>query len=179
LLNDFALVTYIPDPLARFLDDLRSELVPGFLPHAHVTVLPPRQLTAAPEAMIEAIRSHIYDFAPFEIQAGQVEVFDKTDVVFIGLAKGQDELRQMHGALNSGPLAANEPYPYHPHITLAQELTHEESVRLAGLARRRWSEYPYQRAFQVDSFAFVQSVGQNLWLDLARFELAPAPSVRR
>jgi len=30
-LNVFALVIYIPDPLGRFLDDLRRELVPGSL----------------------------------------------------------------------------------------------------------------------------------------------------
>lgn len=179
MLNDFALVTYIPDPLARFLDDLRKELVPGFTPHAHVTVLPPRQLTAPPEVLIDAIRSRMYEFAPFEIQAAQVEVFAETDVVFIGLSKGQDELRRMHRAMNTGPLAYDEPYPYHPHITLAQELSHGQAVELAELARRRWSEYPYQRAFQVDSFAFVQNVDRNLWLDLARFELAPAPSVHR
>ena len=43
-LNVFALVIYIPDPLGRFLDDLRTELVPGCNPHAHVSVLPPRPL---------------------------------------------------------------------------------------------------------------------------------------
>ena len=43
-LNVFALVIYIPDPLGRFLDDLRRELVPGCNPHAHVSVLPPRPL---------------------------------------------------------------------------------------------------------------------------------------
>ena len=40
-LNVFALVVYIPDPLGRFLDDLRRELVPHYNPHAHVSVLPP------------------------------------------------------------------------------------------------------------------------------------------
>ncbi len=43
-LNVFALVIYIPDPLGRFLDDLRTALVPGCNPHAHVSVLPPRPL---------------------------------------------------------------------------------------------------------------------------------------
>src|SRR2546430_17316912 len=43
-LNVYALVIYIPDPLGRFLDDLRRELVPDYNPHAHVSVLPPRPL---------------------------------------------------------------------------------------------------------------------------------------
>src|SRR5215472_12727665 len=40
----YALVIYIPDPLGKFLDELRRELVPGCNPHAHVSVLPPRPL---------------------------------------------------------------------------------------------------------------------------------------
>ena len=40
-LSQFALVSYIADPLAGFLDDLRVELTPDCNPHAHVTILPP------------------------------------------------------------------------------------------------------------------------------------------
>src|SRR5271157_1965000 len=43
-LNVFALVIYVPEPLGRFLDDLRRELSPASNPHAHVSVLPPRPL---------------------------------------------------------------------------------------------------------------------------------------
>jgi 2'-5' RNA ligase len=178
LINNFALVTYIPDPLGKFLDDLRRELAPGFVPHAHVTILPPRPLSATPQAAIEAVRSRIYDFAPFEIEAGQVEVFQKSDVVYLSVGQGHQELLAMHRAMNVGPLAYKEPYPYHPHITLAQDLTHEQSVRLAELARRRWSAYPYQRMFPLETMVFVQSSVQKLWFDLARFELDHAPSVR-
>ena len=42
VVNSFSLVAYIPDPLRKFLDDLRRELVPGCVPNAHVTILPPR-----------------------------------------------------------------------------------------------------------------------------------------
>jgi 2'-5' RNA ligase len=178
LINNFALVTYIPDPLGHFLDDLRRELVPGFVPHAHVTILPPRSLSATPQVAIEAVRSRIHDFAPFEIEAALVEVFSETDVVYLRLGRGRRELLQMHEAMNVGALACKEPHPYHPHITLAQDVTHEQSIELAALARRRWSEYPYQRMFLVESLAFVQSSVRKLWFDLAHFELDHAPSVR-
>jgi 2'-5' RNA ligase len=179
LINNFALVTYIPDPLGKFLDDLRRELVPSFIPHAHVTILPPRPLCAAPEIAIEAIRIHIQDFAPFEIEAAQVEVFPTSDVVYLGLGRGRRQVQQMHHSLNVGALACKEPFPFIPHITLAQDVTHEQSIELAQIARRRWSEYRYQRVFPVESFAFVQSSAQKLWFDLARFELDATPSVRR
>jgi 2'-5' RNA ligase len=179
LINSFALVTYIPNPLGKFLDDLRRELVPGCVPHAHVTILPPRRLSAAPEAAIETIRSLIGDFAPFEIEAGPVQVFAETNVVYLGIGRGQQDLLDMHPAFNVGPLYYQEPYPYHPHITLAQDLTPQQSVDLASLARRRWREFRHSRAFTAEALVFVRSTNGKLWVDLAQFQLDQAPSIRR
>jgi 2'-5' RNA ligase len=179
LVGIFALVAYIPDPLRKFLDDLRRELIPGCIPAAHVTILPPRPLSGTPQEAIETLSSRIPDFSPFEIETGEVQVFPVSDVVYLSLKKGAKDLLQMHPALNVGPLKYQEPFPYHPHITLAQNLTHEQSIELAAVARRRWSEYPYPRGFSVESLVFVQNSRGSLWVDLANFQLAPAPSVRR
>jgi 2'-5' RNA ligase len=179
LVNAFALVTYLPDPLGKFLDDLRRELVPGCVPHAHVTVLPPRPISATPQVAIETVRSHISDFVPFEIELGQVQVFPETDVVYLSIVRGFKELLQMHRALNVPPLQYKEPYPYHPHITLAQDLTRQQSIELESLARRRWSEFPHPHAFKAESFVFVQNRARNYWIDLAQFHLDQAPSIRR
>src|SRR5439155_16619979 len=88
LVDSFALVSYIPDPLHRFLDDLRRELVPACVPHAHVTILPPRPLSGTSEAAIETIRARICDFSPFEIEAGDVVVFPVSDVIYIEIKQG-------------------------------------------------------------------------------------------
>src|SRR5579872_1807511 len=133
--NLFALVFYIPDPLGQFLDDLRRELVPGCLPRAHVTVLPPRKLSADTGPAIERARAVASEFPPFEIVAGAVEMFPTTDVIFIGIKQGERELQEMHRALNQGPLAFDEPFSYHPHITLAQELPPGRVQPLFDLAR--------------------------------------------
>jgi 2'-5' RNA ligase len=177
--NAFALVTYLPDPLGKFLDDLRRELVPGCVPHAHVTVLPPRPLSATPQIAIETVRSHISDFAPFEIELGEVQVFSETAVVYLGIGRGYKELLEMHRALNVAPLHYKEPYPYHPHITLAQDLIQQQSIELETVARRRWAEFPHPRRFKAESFVFVQNRARNFWIDLAQFHLDPAPSIRR
>ena|SRR5215831_6940363 len=179
LVNSFALVAYIPNPLRKFLDDLRRELVPGCVPAAHVTILPPRPLSGTPGVAIETIQARIHDFSPFVIETGEVVVFPVSDVVYLGIKQGRQQLLQMHPALNVGPLKYREPFPYHPHITLAQNLTHQQSVELATVARRRWSEYTYPRVFPVESLAFVQNTVRNLWIDLAHFQLEPAPSIRR
>ena len=177
-LNLFALVAYLPDPLRKFLDDLRKELVPGCAPHAHVTILPPRPLSGTPQSAIETVRSHIVDFAPFEIRTAEVETFAVSDVVYLAIGAGRQNLIEMHQALNVGPLEFQETFAYHPHITLAQDLTRQESIELMALARRRWAEYPHTRVFPVESLVFVQNVTGNVWLDLAQFQLDRAPSVR-
>src|SRR5436305_5191124 len=177
--NAFALVTYLPDPLGKFLDDLRRELVPGCVPHAHVTVLPPRPLSGTPQAAIETVRSHISDFAPFEIELGQIQVFPETDVVYLSILAGHKQLLQMHRALNVAPLHYDEPYPYHPHITLAQDLTRQQAIELESRARQRWAEFPHPHRFKAESFVFVQNRARNYWIDLAQLHLDPAPSIRR
>jgi 2'-5' RNA ligase len=177
-LNQFALVIYIPDPLARLLDELRLELVAGCRPRAHVTVLPPRPLQNV-EAALKAVRSMSPEFPPFDIELGDVEVFPKTNVIYIGLRQGEDEMRAMHEAMNTGPLAFDEPYAYHPHITLAQEFDAAETARLDTLARKRWQEYDGPRAFRAETVEFVQNTARKCWLDLADFDLGLPAAVRK
>src|SRR6476469_543904 len=108
--NSFSLVAYIPDPLRKFLDDLRRELVPGCVPNAHVTILPPRPLSGTEAEAIETIRSRLPDFPPFEIETGEVVVFPVSDVVYLSIKEGRKQLFQMHPARNTGPLNYKEPF---------------------------------------------------------------------
>src|SRR6266705_2495714 len=94
LVNCFSLVTYIPDPLRKFLDDLRRELVPGCVPAAHVTILPPRPLSGTPQEAIDTIRARIPSFSPFEIETGEVVVFPISDVVYLSIKEGHKRLLQ-------------------------------------------------------------------------------------
>ena len=174
-INLFALVVYIPDPLARFLDDLRKELVPGCLPHAHVTILPPRPLCHDIGAATEQAQSVVSEFAPFEIVAGDVEIFPETDVIHIGIKKGDRELREMYRALNRGALAFKEPFPYHPHITLAQGLAPGAAQPLYEIARKGWAAYKFSKRIRADHASFVQATTLQTWVDLADFRLAGVP----
>ena len=170
-INLFALVVYVPDPLARFLDDLRKELTPGCLPRAHVTILPPRSVAIGAAAATEAARAVASGFAPFDIVPGDVEIFRTTNVIHIGIKEGERELREIYRALNQGPLASTEPFPYHPHITLAQDLTPEQVKPIQQLARKRWAAFRASRRFRAERACFVQSRADAAWLDLAEFRL--------
>jgi len=170
-LNVYALVIYVPDPLGRFLDDLRRELVPAYNPHAHVSVLPPRPLRGDDRAAAERVRALMSGWRPFNVELTTLQVFPVTDVLYLEVGAGDSELRRMHAAMNTGPLEFHEPFAYHPHVTVAQEVPHDEVVSLAEAARRRWQEYKGARTFRADRAVFVQNTKQNVWLDLAGFSL--------
>jgi hypothetical protein len=177
LLNVYALVIYITGPLGKFLDDLRRELVPHCNPNAHVSVLPPRPLAVDWQVAAEQVRACVSEASPFEIQLGGLQMFPVTNVIYIELARGADELRRMHAMMNTRSLESAEPFQYHPHITLAQELDPDDVDRTHALAHRRWSEYTGPRSFSAVHATFVRNTMGNCWVDLAGFPFnASVPS---
>jgi 2'-5' RNA ligase len=170
-MNVFALVIYIPGPLGGFLDDLRRELVPHYNPHAHVSVLPPRPLQVDWQEASEQARALTEGWAPFDVELTSIQVFQRTEVIYIEIGGGAGQLYDLHAAMNRSALAFAEPYEYHPHITLAQEIPHERVSELTDLARRRWQEYQGSRVFRADRAVFVQNTSENCWIDLAEYSL--------
>src|SRR6185437_13448775 len=130
-IGQFALVAYISDPLARFLDDLRLELTPGARPHAHVTILPPRPLYEELKDTVQKIAENIKGSAPFRIDLGEIEIFESSRVIYLGLVRGVNELRRLYTALNCGCIQYTENFPYHPHITIAQNILPADLARAA------------------------------------------------
>ncbi|HEY2018971.1 MAG TPA: 2'-5' RNA ligase family protein, partial [Bryobacteraceae bacterium] len=100
------------------------------------------------------------------------------EVLYLEVGAGASELRRMHAAMNSEALEFEEPFPYHPHVTLAQEVPHENVAEMRDLACRRWAEYPGKRVFRADRAVFVQNTMDNCWLDLAEYSLGARLSRR-
>src|SRR5437879_7256102 len=155
--NMFALVIYIPDPLGRFLDDLRRELVPGCNPHAHVSVLPPRPLAGDWEAAREQVRTLAESWTPFDITLSAIAKFPVTNVIYIELGKGAAEMYGLHSLMNTEALRFAEPFEYHPHITLAQEIPADSVADVHRRAREMWDSYTGPRTFRAERAAFVQN----------------------
>jgi 2'-5' RNA ligase len=174
--NQYALVSYIRDPLGSFLDELRLRLTPECRPHAHITILPPRPLRAPEELAEGEIRETSSQFHCFEVQLGSVKLFEATEVIYIEVDCGARELRQMHQTLNAGAVHFDEPYDFHPHITLAQNLPHEDVAETLRLARQYWSEWKGKAVFPIEALSFVQNTDGNVWLDLIQIRLAPEPA---
>jgi 2'-5' RNA ligase len=170
-LNVFALVIYIPGPLGQFLDDLRRKLVPGCNPHAHVSLLPPRPLAVDWPVASNQVRNVLKSWTPFEVELTGVETFAVTDVIYLGVGAGAAGLCEVHQAMNTGLLEFQEPFAYHPHVTLAQELPRDTVASTRELAHLLWREYTGPRRFLADHAAFVQNSLGNSWIDLAEYSL--------
>jgi 2'-5' RNA ligase len=170
-INSFAVVAYIRGPLAGFLDGLRAELVPGCVNRAHVTILPPRPLIGDVPEVLELIGDRVQDVPAFQIEATRIRVFPITQVIYADIASGTSALTELHDRLNVDGLFFEEPFEYHPHLTLAQGLEAGEVTPLVELAERRWREFPHSRTFVVDNITFVQNTLDNRWLDVAQWKL--------
>ena len=173
-LNVFALVIYIPDPLGSFLDHLRRELVPHYNPHAHVSVQPPRPLAVSWQTASAEAAALTAGWEPFEVELTEVSIFPVTGVIYLEVGHGSQELRRMHAAMNTTSLSFQEPFAYHPHITLAQELPLDQVPAVRDLAAHRWKEYRDRRAFQAAHAMLVQNTLSNCWIDLAEYALGTA-----
>lgn len=167
----FALVAYLPEPLAGFVDRVRHELAPGCRLRAHITILPPRQLTCGVAVASRELQAVLSQARAFRMQAGQVEVFPVSDVVYLSIGAGRQELEDLHARLNQGRCLASELWNYQPHVTLAQQLTSAEVSRAREVAAQRWREYAGPREFPLDHVTFVQGSPERGWVDLESWEL--------
>jgi 2'-5' RNA ligase len=174
-LNVFALVSYIPAPLGEFLDRLRRELVPSDDPRAHVSLLPPRPLAGGWRQAWDEVRNTLQRRPAFDVELTGIRTFPVTDVIYLEVGAGAAELCEIHAAMNSNSLAFEEPFAYHPHVTLAQDISHQHVADLIKLAERRWQEFRGQRSFRAERAVFVQNTISDRWLDLAEYRLSSTP----
>jgi 2'-5' RNA ligase len=174
VIDSYALVTYIPDPLGSFLDELSRSLIPGCSAHAHVTLLPPRHLNGTVEEAKEVLSTESRTISPFELQITDIEIFDITSVIYANIGLGRSRLLEIHKQLNVGALAFHEQFAYHPHVTLAIDTDHADIYALADRAREHWHEYSGSRRFVVDALHFVHNVGMKDWEEIAVYDLVGA-----
>jgi 2'-5' RNA ligase len=173
--QQFALVSYLPDPLAEFLDSLRSELVPDCTARSHVTILPPRPAQCGPKQALKEIRKNARQFDPFTLRLGEICLFPVSNVVYIEIDAGREKLFEMYRAMNNGGLSYQEAYPFCPHITLAQRLEPEQAQAALEKAQREWKAWQFSRGFQLETLHFVESYDGKCWRDLDTAVLQPHP----
>jgi 2'-5' RNA ligase len=165
----YALVAYVRNAVGEFVENLRQELHPDLL-HlpAHVTILPPRCLQGGELSALETLEDICSQSEPFEVTLGDVETFvPVTPTVFIRVAHSAYRLHELHTRLNTQALAAQEEWPYMPHLTIVKLSSEELAQQAYIFSRDRWAQFAGSRHVPVSELTFVRERDQHGWVDLA------------
>src|ERR1700687_258819 len=144
----YALVTYIRNPVGEFVEELRRELHPTTA-HlaAHLTILPPRELTGTEAAALEFLEEACGRVVPFNVELGDVETFlPTTPTVFIQVKRAAYRMRELHDQLCVESLNCQEAWPYVPHMTILKTELDQQALDAAAVARERWARFSGSRS---------------------------------
>jgi 2'-5' RNA ligase len=159
----------IPEPHATVLAKWRRQVgdPAADLVFPHVTLLPPTPVAAS---RMDDIEEHLAAAAaahrPFVMHLSGTGTFRPTSpVVFIQVATGVSACELLEREIRRGPLARDLDFPYHPHVTVAQDIDDaaldEAYEGLAGFVAR----------FSVDRFGLFSRNGDGRWTWRTEFEL--------
>jgi 2'-5' RNA ligase len=162
----------IPQPHAKVLANWRRQVgdPAADLVFPHVTLLPP---TPVPAGSMVSIEEHLGSaaaaHAPFVMHLAGTGTFRPTSpVVFVQVATGVSDCELLERAIRRGPLDRELEYPYHPHVTVAQEI--EDS----GLDEAYDGLSGFVARFSVERFALFSREPGGQWTWRTEFELGGA-----
>lgn len=152
----------VPDPWGELLQERRAsygDRLAWTIP-THVTLLPPSQV---PEARMPKVHEHLATIAdgqaPFEIELGGADTFRPvTPTVFLQVAQGGDVCSGLQEQIRGGPLRRKLTFPYHPHVTLAFEVSDD------ALDRAFADHEDFRLAFIVEGFTRYELGEDGIWL---------------
>lgn len=167
----------LPEPYAgelqafreRYGDPLARRIPP------HVTLLPPTSVKAE---QLDRVEEHLRGVAAaavaFAVELrGSATFRPVSPVVFVPLVTGIAGCERLQVAVRAGMRVREERFPYHPHVTVAQDVSDAELDRayleLAG----------YQAAFRVWGFSLFEQGLDGTWRpqrDFAFGSGAPGPT---
>lgn len=162
----FALVAYVPEPLASFLYEMRRHLSEAPFPQPHVTVLPPRPLRVPPESACHSARTTLQLQSPFEVELSQVCYFANTSTLYLDISDGASELHALHDSLNCGDLYHREKFAFRPHLTVAERVNPSHLPAVLQQAQAGWSANSYSPRFLLSEVVCLLQEGDNwqrLW----------------
>ena len=160
----------IPDPWGAALTARRAESgdpQAAYVP-AHLTLLGPTEVEAVAVREIEEhLRRVAAAFSPYALHLRGTGTFRPvTEVVFVAVAAGISECELLANAIGRTPaLRRANRFPYHPHVTVAQDVAAEALDRvyddLADFSAR----------FEVERFTLFSHTGDGRWRPRRVFRL--------
>ncbi len=150
-----ALVSYIPDPLRSILHGLRQTLPGEDSPQPHITILPPRPLKVPVEVASKQAQKILRRFKAFEVELSHARFFPETNFVYLEIAEGDSLLRDLHDALNIGPLQSTEEFEFRPHLTLGRAVPVSDLAAVEKQVDDAWRSAPCYRRFALDEVVLL------------------------
>ncbi|HEX2704722.1 MAG TPA: 2'-5' RNA ligase family protein [Candidatus Lustribacter sp.] len=164
----------VPPPYGEYLQGRRASFGDPLAPYirAHITLLGPTLVddTDRPEltAHLAYAASQVPPFTV--ILRGTGSFRPVSDVVFVQVASGISSCEQLERQIRRGPYEREQPFPYHPHVTVAHD------VGLDELARAFEELAGFGASFDVDAFQLWEREGDGTWLAVESFPLGESPS---
>jgi 2'-5' RNA ligase len=164
----------IPQPHATVLTSWRRRVgdPAADLVFPHVTLLPPTPVEDEELPDIEKHLAHVAENSrPFTMHLAGTGTFrPTTPVVFVQVARGVGDCEVLESAIRRGPLERELSYPYHPHVTVAQQVDDAAlDAAYDGLAG-------FVARFPVDRFVLFSRDADLRWHWRTEFMLGGATS---
>jgi 2'-5' RNA ligase len=174
----FALVTYTPEPLRRWLVDLRRLLPIEANSQPHITILPPRPLTMPVEEARQKITSVLRRWSAFDVELTGIQVFPGTNVLFLDVRDGSETLSGLHAELNAGDFAHKELFPFQPHVTVGGPVPPEDLTSISRRATEAWRSSLGNFRFKIEQIAFVSIAAPGTGRDWRRLWVHRLPTAK-
>jgi 2'-5' RNA ligase len=160
----------IPEPWGSVLTRRRAaagDPQADFIP-AHLTLLSPTQVVTDRLDEIELHLARVADAQPpFTLHLRGTGTFRPvTEVVFVAVAAGIGECERLAAAIGvNGAIQRRQTFPYHPHVTVAQDVAPEQlDAAFADLAS-------FEARFPVAAFRLFEHDGDGRWLARREYPL--------
>lgn len=174
--NLFALVAYVPDPLASFLYEMRQNFTGLPCPQPHITILPPRPLRVPSEDACHSVRETIQSRPEFEVRLSRVCCFTNTNTIYLDIADGTAAIHALHDALNRGVLNHQEEFDFRPHLTIAGPIPPLHLTTILHQAEKEWHARPHPDSFVLSEIACLLQTGDGIWHRLWSVKLSSPSS---
>lgn len=168
--DNFALVAYVPDPLASFLYEMRRTFSGLPCPQPHITILPPRPLRIPSEHACQNANKILKSQTQFEVELTRVCCFASTNTLYLDINDGAAEIVTLHNSLNCGDLRHQEEFEFRPHLTIAGSINPSHISTMFHQAEVRWQTASHPRRFVLSEVVCLLQAGdcadggwQRLW----------------
>ena len=156
--------TQLVDARERYLDPTQPLIPP------HITLLPP---TIIPDWQRDSVLAHCArvaeDCPPFDIRLRGTATFRPVSpVVFLSVVEGISGCEQLERGVRSGVLLRRRQFPYHPHVTVAHDVSDDE------LDRAFEDLDEFSAKFTAESFTVSQLGLDGRWSVIDEFHLRGA-----